>query len=501
MATFEKLMVPFLALNLDRRSRIGLQRQLYDQLRTAILSGTFSPGTRIPSTRELAADLGVSRNTVAGAFDQLLAEGYLEGKVGSGTFVAAALPEELLRVNAEAPRPARSRSPVEALHASRRGQELASIPLSPSRLAHMEPRPFRPGIPALDQFPRALWARMAARLARHAPSAMLTYGDPAGYRPLRQAIAEYLRVARAVRCAADQVIVTDGTQQAFDLAARVLLDPGDTAWVEDPGYLGSRAALRAGGICCMPVPVDTEGISVRDGMARAPHARLVFVTPSHEYPLGVIMSLARRMALLEWARKQRAWIVEDDYDSEFRYRGRPLASLQGLDEAGRVIYTGSFSKTLFPGLRLGYVVAPEKLVETFVQARALASRSSSGLEQFLAAEFLSEGHFGRHVRRMRALYAERQQTLLVAVERELAGALEVQPSDAGQHLVAWLPAGSDDAAISAQAAAAGVIAPPLSAYSMEARLRPGLLLGYTAYNLRQIREGARKLAAVLQKAL
>jgi GntR family transcriptional regulator / MocR family aminotransferase len=342
---------------------------------------------------------------------------------------------------------------------------------------------------------------MAARLARHAPSAMLTYGDPAGYQPLRQAIAEYLRVSRAVRCAASQVIITDGTQQAFDLAARVLLDPGDTAWVEDPGYLGSRAALRAGGICCMPVPIDAEGINVRAGMARAPHARLVFVTPSHEYPLGVIMSLSRRMALLEWARKQHAWIVEDDYDSEFRYRGRPLASLQGLDEAGRVIYTGSFSKTLFPGLRLGYLVAPERLVETFVLARALANRSSAGLEQFLAAEFLSEGHFGRHVRRMRALYAERQQSLVAAVERELAGVLEVRASDAGQHLVAWLPPGSNDTAVSEQAAAAGILAPPLSAYSMEARLRPGLLLGYAAYNPRHIREGVRKLAAVLEKAL
>jgi GntR family transcriptional regulator / MocR family aminotransferase len=495
-------MVPFLAVNLDRRSRIPLQRQIYDQLRSAILSGTFSPGARVPSTRDLAADLGVSRNTVAGAFDQLLAEGYLEGKVGSGTFVAAALPEDLLRVKPEAPLPlAPSRAPVQAVHASRRGQELAAIPLSPSRLAPLEPRPFRPGIPALDQFPRTLWARMAARLARDAPSAMLSYGDPAGYRPLRQAVAEYLRVARAVRCTADQVIVTDGTQQAFDLAARVLVDRGDTAWVEDPGYLGSRAALRAGGIDCMPVPIDAEGISLRVGMSRAPQARLVFVTPSHEYPLGVIMSLSRRMALLEWARKQNAWIVEDDYDSEFRYRGRPLASLQGLDEAGRVIYAGSFSKTLFPGLRLGYLVAPEKLVDTFVHARALANNSSAGLEQFLAAEFLSEGHFGRHVRKMRALYSERQQTLVAAVERELAGALEVHASDAGQHLVAWLPAGSNDAAISERAAAAGIIAPPLSAYSIEARLRPALLLGYAAYNPRQIRDGVRKLAAVLQKAL
>jgi GntR family transcriptional regulator / MocR family aminotransferase len=496
------MMVPFLAVNLERRSSTPLQRQIYDQLRTAILSGTLSSGARVPSTRELAADLGVSRNTVAGAFDQLLAEGYLEGRVGSGTFVAEALPEELLRVNVGQglPRTARD-SPAGEIRASARGKALAAIRLSPRPLAPAVPRPFSPGIPALDEFPRALWARMAARILRQAPSFLLTYGDPAGYRPLRRAIAEYLRLARAVRCTADQVIVTDGTQQAFDLAARVLLDPGDAAWVEDPGYGGVRGALQAAGVCCVPVPIDAEGISVREGMARAPQARLICVTPSHQYPLGIIMPLPRRMALLEWARKRGAWIVEDDYDSEFRYRGRPLASLQGLDESGRVIYTGSFSKTLFPGLRLGYLVAPEKLVETFARARAVTNRSSAGLEQFLAAEFLSEGHFARHVRRMRSLYAERQQALVAAVERELGGALEVRASDAGQHLMAWLPEDADDTAVYQRAGAAGIITPPLSGYTIEARLRPGLLLGYAAYTPRQIREGVRKLAAVLETAL
>jgi GntR family transcriptional regulator/MocR family aminotransferase len=330
---------------------------------------------------------------------------------------------------------------------------------------------------------------------------MLSYGDAAGYRPLRQAIATHLRVARGVRCTADQVIVTDGTQQALDLAARVLLDEGDPAWVEDPGYLGTRGPLRAAGLCCVPVPIDSEGMSIREGVARAPSARLACVTPSHEYPLGIIMSLPRRMALLEWARKQQAWIVEDDYDSEFRYRGRPLASLQGLDEAGRVIYTGSFSKTLFPGLRLGYLVVPESLVDTFVRVRATANQPSPGLYQFLVAEFISEGHFSRHLRRMRALYAERQQAMVTAVERELSGALEVHASDAGQHLVAWLPKGSNDAEICDKAASAGMVTPALSAYTIEARLRPALLLGYAGFPPRQIREGIRKLASVLEKAL
>jgi GntR family transcriptional regulator/MocR family aminotransferase len=494
MANFRKSMVPFLALHLDRRSRASLQRQLYDELRAAILAGRLAPAARLPASRVLAGDLAVSRNTVAGAFDQLLAEGYVEGKVGSGTYVAGTLPEELLRFGSNGkatPEPLLMPAKL-----SRRGKVLAAIPVSFSRGVDA-PRAFRPGLPALDRFPREIWARLSARLVRHAPAAMLNYGDPAGYRPLRQGIAEYLRAARGVRCSADQIIVTAGSQQALDLAARVLLDPGDTAWVEDPGYLGARGALAAAGIRCAPIPVDDEGISVVEGVRRAPEARLASVTPSHQYPLGVTMSLARRMRLLAWARRRRAWIVEDDYDSEYRYTGRPLPALQGLDSAGRVIYTGTFSKVLCPSLRLGYLVCPEALVDAFISARALADRQSPGIEQVVLAEFLSEGHFARHVRRMRALYAERQQVLVSAAQRELAGLLEILPAEAGLHLTAWLPRGASDRDVSGRAAGAGIIAPPLSAYAIEALIRPGLMLGYAALPARQIREGVRKLALVL----
>jgi GntR family transcriptional regulator / MocR family aminotransferase len=495
-------MGPFCTLHLDRRGRSPLQRQIYDQIREAILSGRFAPGARVPSSRDLAADLTVSRNTVTGAFDQLLAEGYLEGRIGSGTYVAAALPEELLRI-----KPARSPNSAgndklrgAPLRPSRRGQVIAAIRSSAVCGVYL-PRPFVTGLAALDEFPRALWARMAARLLRRAPVAMLTYGDPAGYRPLRQAITEYLRAARGVRCTIDQVIVTAGSQQALDLAARVLLDPGDTAWVEDPAYLSARGALQASGVSAVPIPVDSEGISVQEGRKRAPRARLACVTPSHQYPLGVTMSLARRMALLEWARERNGWIVEDDYDSEFRYAGRPLASLQGLDSSGRVIYTGSFSKVLFPGLRLGYVVAPENLVDTFLNARILADRQSPSLEQCLVAEFISEGHFARHIRRMRALYAERREALIAAVKQEMPGALEIRSSEAGQHVVAWLPPRANDLQVSDKAATAGIIAPPLAMYTIEVKLPPALLLGYAAIPPRQIREGVRKLGAVLEKAL
>src|SRR5579875_2683161 len=411
------MIVPFLPLSLDRRSSTPLQRQIYDQIRAAILGGALPSGARVPSTREMAADLGGFAQHRDGGVrptsgrrlprrESRLGHVRRQGRAGGSAARESAAGTATSRAEFSSRGDSRLRA----------GRSIGGDPAFAADARDAEP--LFPGIPALDEFPRTLWARMAARIVRQAPWFMLSYCDPAGYRPLREAIAEYLRLARAVRCTADQVIVTDGTQQAFDLTARVLLDPGDTAWVEDPGYGGVRGALQAAGVCCVPVPIDAEGISVQEGMARAPRARLICVSPSHQYPLGIIMPLPRRMALLELARNRGAWIVEDDYDSEFRYRGRPLASLQGLDEAGRVIYTGSFSKTLFPGLRLGYLVAPEKLVDTFARARSLTNRSSAGLEQFLAAEFLSEGHFARHVRRMRALYAERQQALVAAVERE-----------------------------------------------------------------------------------
>ena len=486
-------MVPFIALQLDRRSRVPLQRQLYDEIRTAILSGRLAPGARVPATRVLASDTGTSRNTVSGAFDQLLSEGYLEGKVGSGTYVAHMLPEDLLRVTRQ---PGPSRPVVARACLSRRGRMLGGIPASLRSREIATEQAFRTGLPAFDEFPRALWARLGARLLRHAPSAVLTYGDPAGYRPLRRAIAEYLRAARGVNCSAEQVIVTAGSQQALDLAARLLLDPGDAAWVEDPGYLGARGALRAAGVRSIPVPVDSGGLNVVEGEKRAPEARLACVTPSHQYPLGMTMPLSRRTSLLAWARRHRAWIVEDDYDSEFRYSGRPLQALQGLDPIGCVIYTGTFSKVLFPSLRLGYMVVPESLVDTFVSARALADRHPPGLEQAIVAEFLAAGHFARHVRRMRTLYAERQEALVAALGRELAGAIETSPAEAGMNLTAWLRGNASDLELSNKAARVGVVVTPVSAYALEVKPRPGLLLGYAAFSTRQIREAVRKLAQI-----
>ena len=489
-------MVP-LALSLDPHSATPLHRQLYEEIRAAVLAGRLAAGARLPSTRVLAADLDISRNTVAGAFDQLLAEGYIEGRPGAGTFVAKELPDALLRVSPAAKTQPHAKTAAPQL--SKRGRMLAATPVAPAGREGASSCAFRPGVPALDAFPRDLWARLAGRLYRQSKFDLFSYGAPAGHPPLRRAIAEYLRAARGVNCTWEQVIVTSGSQQALDLAARVLLDPGDTAWVEDPGYFGAHGAWTAAGVRCAAIPVDEEGISVAVGERKAPQARMAYVSPSHQYPLGITMSLPRRMALLNWARERNAWIAEDDYDSEFRYGGRPLAALQGLDTAGRVIYIGTFSKVLFPALRLGYMVVPHGTVDAFAGARALADRHPPGPSQALVAEFMTEGHFARHIRRMRTLYAERQAALVTAARREWSGLLDVSPADAGMHLVAWLPGQANDRQVSDRAAAAGISAPALSAYSHGAALRPALLLGYSSVNARKILEGARRLSTAMIK--
>jgi GntR family transcriptional regulator / MocR family aminotransferase len=484
------------ALGVDPDSPVPRYRQLYDALRQAILGGRLRPGARLPSTRALATQVGSSRNTVLAAFEQLAAEGYVEGKVGAGTVVAHTLPDTLLHARGEAAGAARTARAAPAL--SRRGSLIVKSRLTRAT-GPATPRPFRTGLPAFDAFPLDTWTRLVARRWRRVPRQLLDYGDPAGYAPLREAIATYLREARAARCEAAQVIVVTGSQQGIDLAARVLGDPGDVAWVEDPGYLGARSALAAAELRVTPVPVDAEGLDVRAAVTRGPAARLVYVTPSHQYPLGLTMSLARRLALLEWAGRSGAFILEDDYDSEYRYAGRPLASLQGLDAGGRVIYLGTFSKVLFPALRLGYLVVPPDLVDPFVAARALTDRHSPSVTQAALADFIAEGHFARHVRRTRALYAERQAVLVDTAARLLAGALRVPPAEAGLHLVGWLPPGTDDRAASTAAAARSVEAAALSAFRMRPTGPGGLLLGYAGLSPREIRDGVDRLATALDR--
>ena len=489
----------FTALHLDPARPEPMYHQLYTEIRDAILGGRVAPGARLSSTRALAASLGVSRATVVGAFEQLLAEGYLEGRVGSGTFVATALPDELLQ--ARTPRPpvaGKADAPTAALRLSRRGEGLAATAVSASRSARSAPRPFQAGVPDLAGLPLGTWAQLAARRLAAPPPELLSYGDPAGYLPLREAIAGYLAAARGVRCTAAQVIVVAGSQQGLDLAARLLLDPGERAWVEDPGYIGARGALQAAGAELAPVPVDAEGLDVAAGARLAPDARLVYVTPSHQFPTGATLSLQRRLALLAWARSAGAWVLEDDYDSEYRYAGRPLAALQGLDADERVIYLGTFSKVLFPALRLGYLVAPAERAPAFAAARALTDRHPPGLEQAILADFIAEGHFARHIRRMRARYAERQQALIAAAQ-PLAGLIELTPAGAGMHTVGMLPPGVDDRLVARRAAAHGVETVPISAYTSRALPRGGLVLGYSAFTPAEIEQAMGRLGRALKE--
>jgi GntR family transcriptional regulator/MocR family aminotransferase len=478
-----------------------LFRQIYRRLREAVLGGALAPGARLPSTRTLAAELGVSRNTVVAAIEELAAEGYVEARVGAGTFVAAALPEALLAPRAPAGPPAVPSPVPSPVPAANPVPILPAPALGPAGEEAEPILPFRPGVPAYDRFPIALWRRLQSRRWRSAGAAELHYGPSAGWAPLRAAIASYLGAARGVRCEPGQVLVLSSTQAAIDLCARLLLAPGEAAWVEEPGYAGAREALARAGARTVPVPVDAEGLDVAAGRLVAPGARLAYVTPSCQYPLNATLSLRRRIELLAWAREAGAWVVEDDYDSEYRYAGRPLAALQGLDVPGaeRVVYLGTFSKVLFPGLRLAYLVAPGALVGPLADLRRLVDDHSPLLAQMALRDFMEEGHFTAHLRRMRLLYAERQAALVEAARRHLAGAVEVEPAPAGMQLVGRLGPGLRDAEVADAARALGVATVPLSRCHAGPPRHNGLVLGYSGFAPDRLDRAARALARAVER--
>ncbi|HEU4384056.1 MAG TPA: PLP-dependent aminotransferase family protein, partial [Anaeromyxobacteraceae bacterium] len=396
------------AVSVDRRSSRPLHRQLYETFRQAIAAGRLRPGQRLPSTRGLAAELGLSRTPAVAAFEQLLAEGFIQGRVGAGSYVSPALP-----AGRPPPRPPRPPSP---------GPRQVAFHLAGAG----EPEPwaraldaFRVGLPALEHLPLETWSALLARQARRLSRRACAYGDPLGLPALREVLAGYLSASRGVRCDPGEVMIASGSQQALALCARVLVGAGAPAWVEEPGYAGARAAFELARARIVPVPVDEEGLDVEAGLARAPAARAACVTPSHQLPLGATMSAARRLRLLEWARRAGAWIVEDDYDSEYRYQSPPVAALHALDPDRRVIYVGTFSKVLFPALRIGYLVVPPDLVPAFVRAREAMDIFPAPVQQAALAEFVAEGHFARHLRRMRVLYRARRAALVEALRREL----------------------------------------------------------------------------------
>jgi len=479
-------------LALDRSRAAPLHQQLYRALRDAILAGRLVPGTRLPSTRLLARELGTARNTVVTAFEQLVAEGYLEARVGDCTRVAALPPEALLHAR-HVRKPTFSRAALPVL--SERGRALAAVR---RQAPDARRRAFQTGVPAFEALPVELWARLLARRARQSQRGMLGYAHGGGLPVLREAIVAYLGAARGVTCDPAQVIVVGGAQAGLDLAARMLLDPGDPVWIEDPGYLGARGALIGAGARLIPVPVDPEGLDVAAGMRACPAARLAYVTPSHQFPLGATMPLARRLALLEWAAHAGAWILEDDYDSEYRYAGRPVAAMQGIDPAGRVVYVGTFSKTIFPALRAGYLVVPTALVDAFTAAIRHTGHTVPAPVQAALADFVSEGHYAAHIRRTRALYAQRQQRLLTALERVLAGVVEARSAEAGMHLSARLLVDVDDRQVSAAAEAAGVTAAALSPFHLGPVAQRGFVLGYAGVPEREIDGGVDALARALE---
>jgi len=477
---------PYIAF--DRASGVPFYTQIYDGYRMAILSGRLGPGQRLPSTRTLAAELQISRLPVLNAFEQLLHEGYLEGKVGSGTYVRDCIPDEVAR-------PMRLRRPVEPPQPVRRtsGPPPGIYGAYRDQGAGM----FR-SIPALDRFPHETFARLTRRHAAHLSPGSLAYGDPAGYAPLREAIAAYLRTARAVDCDAAQVIILSGSQMGLRVAAMSVTNADSVVCMEEPGYRGARHALGTSAANVVAIPIDNEGIDVGAINRLGSRAQMTYVTPSHQYPLGVSMAVTRRLELLGWAERNSAWILEDDYDSEYRYSSRPLGALQGMDTGGRVIYIGTFSKVLFPAIRLGYAVVPHEMVLRFVRMRETFDLFSPVLYQLVLTDFLREGHFARHLRRMRAVYLARRDAMIAAIEEHASDVLTVGNSDAGLHLVAFLPEGTDDRAVVRAAAEESMYPTALSTCYANGASRPGLILGFGGSDERTLTNAIRHLAGVIR---
>jgi GntR family transcriptional regulator / MocR family aminotransferase len=464
-----------LAATLFARSALPLQEQLYQRIRIAIAKRQLVSGERLPSVRTLASELGVARGTVDATYARLAGEGYLLSRGPAGTIVSPELHIDVL--------PRRS--------ARERMRPEAEEPPA-------EPRPFQMGLPALDMFPRTLWARLTARAAKRLGGTALAYPDPLGLAALREAIASYLAISRGVPCRAGQVIITGGYQAALSLVARLLLRPGDGVWFEEPGYFLARHTLEAASARLLPVRVDDQGMDVEFAQESRARARLAVVTPAHQSALGVALSLARRQRLLAWAADTGAWIVEDDYDGEFHYVGRKLPALKSLDVADRVIYAGSFSKTLFPGLCLGYLVVPHMLIRQMIQAKQAVSHGEPVMGQMVVADFLSEGHFGRHLKRMRGLYAARRDALASSLRDAFGDRLEMTVQPGGMHLLARFPDGGPDIELVRRAVLHGLLPNALSTQYLGRTHDYGLLLGFTNIPEGQASARAKALGSALK---
>jgi GntR family transcriptional regulator / MocR family aminotransferase len=484
---------------LDGNGEAPLHKQLYDEVRRAILAGRLVPGHRVPSTREMAKSLGVSRTTVTQSYDELLSEGYLETVVGSGTFVCKELPEELLRIAPADKAAPRARPAAKSRRRlSEYGSRLKPMPAAFREREGLQEISFTYGIPDLTLFPIRQWSRLLSRHCRAAHGQALTYvSDNLGYRPLREAIAAYVGRARAVECSAEQVFIVSGSQQALDLIARVMLDKGDAVAVEEPGYPGARLLFEAHSALIHPIPVDDQGLQT-SALSKLPTGlKLIYVTPSHQFPLGVGLSLGRRLELLAWAEQQGVIIVEDDYDSEYRYAARPNPALQGLDRAGSVIYVGTFSKTMYPGLRMAYMAVPADLVDVLSRAKWLADRQSPMLEQYALADFIESGALERHIRRMRLLYGSRREALVGALSEYLGDRATILGESAGMHLIARVDCGLSDQEVVRRAKEAGVELGTSGRTYFGRPPQGEFMFGFAALGERLIREGVRRIHRAL----
>ncbi|TCW82949.1 DNA-binding protein [Burkholderia sp. SRS-46] len=492
---------PALTIEIDRQHQLPIYLQICERFRIAIAAGHLRPGDRVPALRGLATQLNTARGTVELAYSILVDEGYLQMRGAAGTFVSPSLPAAVTRAsrapdgrNVREPRRAEGNGAPQRPAASR--QQAVAVAMSG------EPRPLQPGLPALDAFPRKVWHRLVSQHARSGDRATLAYPDPAGYRPLREHIATYLGLSRGVTCVPEQVFVTGGYRATLELVLRSLARPDDRMWFEDPGYLLARGFLNETGMRLVPVPADGEGIDVERGRQLGADARFALVTPSHQSPLGHTLSLARRIALLDWAEQASSWIVEDDYDSEFRYQGRPLPALKSLDQRDRVIYCGTFSKVMFPGLRLAYAVVPERAIERIGRVALSMNAGSPTLLQAATADFIEQGHFARHLKRMRALYAERRLLIVTALRQAFGERLIVDPPSGGiQFAARFADGGVDDVAVASRAAEAGLAVLPLSIWYANSRARQtprGLVMGFA--NVADAREAGR-LARTLRACL
>ena len=478
--------------NIARNTSVPIYRQLDASLRRLILGGTLSAGQKLPSTRELAVDLGISRITVKSVYEQLVAEGYAEAKTGSGTYVAKGIEIETAqkfdRVRRK-PRLPKIKIPDRA----------HSIMSSKASARHGETEPFRPGVPALDLFPTKLWSRYLYKAMQSDRRHHLSYGDLSGSADLRISIASHLADARSMQVDPGQIVITSGAQQAFVLISFVLLNKTDAVWYENPGHIAARDVMRIMGANISPVPIDSEGLDIQYAKNNYPKPSIIFTTPSHQQPLGTTMSLVRRLTLLNYAQENDAWIIEDDYDSEFRYQGRPLPALSALDSQHRVFYVGTFSKSMFAAMRIGYIVVPPGFVDSFSKAANLLGQGSSAIVEQALSRFMDDGRFVEHIRKMRHVYRERKDVLFKCLKNNCAQFLEPQETNAGMHIVAWLKNDLQDETVHDALLTAGIESLPLSVYSAAPLARQGIVLGFCCAHENRIPGLVDRLSKTLEK--